>query len=73
MMRLTGLARAALGLAAFLALWELVPRLGLVNPAFLPPPSAIPPAFWKEVVSGAWGTISSAFSPGRAWARSSAS
>ena len=31
-----------LGLLIFLALWEAVPRLGLVNPAFLPPPSVLP-------------------------------
>ncbi|MGU3537085.1 ABC transporter permease [Methylobacterium sp. A54F] len=45
---------AALGLAAFLALWEAVPRLGLVNPAFLPPPSTLPAAFLKEVSLGIW-------------------
>ncbi len=52
--RLGSLALAAAGLAAFLALWEAVPRLGLVNPAFLPPPSVIPAAFAKEVSSGVW-------------------
>ncbi len=45
---------AAAGLAAFLLLWESLPRLGLVNAALLPPPSALPSAFWKEVVSGVW-------------------
>jgi NitT/TauT family transport system permease protein len=44
----------AAGLAAFLALWEAVPALGLVNPAFLPPPSAIPHAFLREFSSGEW-------------------
>lgn len=44
----------ALGLAAFLALWEAVPALGLVNAAFLPPPSAIPRAFLRELYSGEW-------------------
>jgi ABC-type nitrate/sulfonate/bicarbonate transport system permease component len=34
--RLGGVALAALGLAVFLALWELAPRLGLVNPLMLP-------------------------------------
>jgi NitT/TauT family transport system permease protein len=43
-----------LGLAAFLALWEAVPALGFVNPAFLPPPSAIPRAFLRELASGEW-------------------
>ncbi len=44
----------ALGLAAFFALWEAVPRLGLVNPAFLPPPSVLPEAFLRELRSGQW-------------------
>ncbi|MBM6592982.1 ABC transporter permease [Microvirga pudoricolor] len=43
-----------IGLLVFLGLWEAVPRLGLVNPAMLPGPSAIPRAFLKEVASGAW-------------------
>ncbi len=45
---------AALGLALFLALWESLPRLGLVNPMLLPVPSVIPAAFWAEITSGAW-------------------
>jgi sulfonate transport system permease protein len=45
-----------LGLLAFLGVWEAVPRLGLVNAAMLPGPSAIPPAFLKEVASGAWAS-----------------
>ena len=45
---------AAAGLAAFLALWEALPGLGFVNPAMLPPPSAVPAAFWREVRSGIW-------------------
>lgn len=45
---------AALGLAAFLCIWEAVPRLGLVNPAFLPPPSTIPAAFLREITLGIW-------------------
>ena len=51
-LRSTGLALA--GLLAFLGLWEAAPRLDLVNPAFLPPPSTIPPAFLKEMAGGAW-------------------
>ena len=43
-----------LGLLIFLALWEAVPRLGLVNPAFLPPPSVLPAAFLREFTSGEW-------------------
>jgi sulfonate transport system permease protein len=42
------------GVAAFLALWEAVPQLGLVNAAFLPPPSALPAAFMREIASGTW-------------------
>lgn len=45
---------AALGLAIFLALWEALPRLGLVNPMMLPGPSALPAAFREEIASGAW-------------------
>lgn len=54
--RLTGPALALAGLAAFLGLWEAVPRLGLVNAAFLPPPSALPGAFWRELTTGQWHT-----------------
>jgi sulfonate transport system permease protein len=49
-------ALAFLGLAAFLLLWEAIPYFGVVNPAFLPPPSSVPKAFWSEVRSGAWLT-----------------
>ncbi|ASG23502.1 nitrate ABC transporter permease [Nitrospirillum viridazoti CBAmc] len=45
---------ALLGVIAFLVVWEAVPRLGLVRPVLLPPPSAIPQAFAAEVRSGAW-------------------
>ena len=46
-------ALAVVGLAAFLALWEAAPRLDLINPAFLPPPSSIPAAFAREITNGA--------------------
>jgi sulfonate transport system permease protein len=61
--RLTGLkdlrslrapALALTGLVAFLLLWEAIPYFGIVNPAFLPGPSALPGAFLREVKSGAW-------------------
>jgi len=42
------------GLVAFLGLWELAPRLGLVNPMLLPAPSAIPAALRGEIASGMW-------------------
>lgn len=45
---------AAGGLLAFLLVWEAAPRLGLINPAFLPPPSTLPAAFLKEVGLGIW-------------------
>lgn len=54
MRRLRAPALAFLGLAAFLLIWEAVPYFGWVNPAFLPPPSALPKAFMREVSSGAW-------------------
>ncbi|SFB87705.1 NitT/TauT family transport system permease protein [Bosea sp. CRIB-10] len=47
-------ALALTGLVAFLLLWEAIPYFGLVNPAFLPGPSALPAAFLREVKSGAW-------------------
>jgi NitT/TauT family transport system permease protein len=47
-------ALAFAGLVAFLLLWEAVPHFGLVNPAFLPGPSALPKAFVSEISSGAW-------------------
>ncbi len=53
-MRISTVLLPAAGFAAFLALWEAVPAFGLVNPAFLPPPSAIPRAFLREFSSGEW-------------------
>jgi sulfonate transport system permease protein len=47
-------ALAALGLAIFLALWELAPALGFVPASILPPPSALPQAFLRELNSGIW-------------------
>ncbi|WP_131195724.1 ABC transporter permease [Lichenihabitans psoromatis] len=47
-------ALAAAGLLVFLCVWEAAPRLGLVNPLFLPPPSTIPVVFWREIASGVW-------------------
>jgi sulfonate transport system permease protein len=48
------IALAALGFAVFLGLWEACPRLGLVSADTLPPPSALPAAFYRELVSGIW-------------------
>jgi NitT/TauT family transport system permease protein len=49
----TGLALA--GLVAFLLVWEALPRLGLLNATLVPPPSAVPAAFLREIKSGVWG------------------
>lgn len=54
MNRATRTALAAAGLVAFLLVWESLPRLGLLNPTLVPPPSAIPEAFLREVRSGIW-------------------
>lgn len=48
---------SAVGLAAFLAIWEAVPRLGLVDPTLLPPPSVLPAAFLREFRSGIWAEM----------------
>ncbi len=47
-------ALSAVGLLAFLAMWEALPRLGLLDTILVPPPSAIPAAFIREVKSGIW-------------------
>jgi sulfonate transport system permease protein len=46
----------AVGLAIFLGIWELVPRLGLAPPTLLPAPSMLPAAFLRELNSGIWLT-----------------
>ncbi len=48
-------ALAAAGLAAFLLIWEAVPRFGLASPFFVPPPSDLPLTFWRELSGGYWG------------------
>jgi NitT/TauT family transport system permease protein len=53
-MRLRRALAAGLGLLAFFAFWEALPRLGLVNPILMPAPSALPAAFLKELRSGVW-------------------
>lgn len=54
MKRSTGWALGALGFAVFLALWEAAPALDLVPASILPPPSALPHAFLRELTSGIW-------------------
>lgn len=41
-----------LGISALLIIWELVSRLNLVPPLFLPAPSAILSAGWEMIISG---------------------
>lgn len=41
-----------LGIVGFLALWELVPRLGIVSEAYLSPPSQIVVTIWQLIGSG---------------------
>lgn len=48
-----------IALAVVLALWQLAGSTALVNPLFLPPPSAIAVAIWKLAISGAlWQHVS---------------
>ncbi|MCX4855435.1 ABC transporter permease [Streptomyces canus] len=55
-MRLQNAALGAAGLAAFLALGEAVPRLGLVKEEYFPPTSRIASAFADELSDGAFWT-----------------
>lgn len=50
------LALSFLGVVLFFALWEALPRLGLVKAVLLPAPSDIPATFWQELTSGAWAS-----------------
>ena len=44
---------SALGLIAFLALWELFPKLNVVSQSLLPAPSDLPAAFLREFLNQA--------------------
>ncbi|MBG0851048.1 ABC transporter permease [Streptomyces spinoverrucosus] len=55
-MRATNAALGAAGLAAFLALGEAVPRLGLVEDAYFPPTSRIADALGAELAEGTFWT-----------------
>ncbi len=48
---------AALGVALFLALWEVLALSGVMPPALVPPPSAVPGAFLSELASGTWPLV----------------
>ena len=53
-MRQKQLLLSALGLLAFVLVWELVPKLSLVSQSLLPAPSDLPAAFLREFRSGIW-------------------
>ena len=53
-MRQKQLLFSALGLLAFVLVWELVPKLSLVSQSLLPAPSDLPAAFLREFRSGVW-------------------
>jgi NitT/TauT family transport system permease protein len=56
---LTRLAARSFAVIAFLALWEIAPRVGLVEPAFLPPVSVVLEAGWELAKSGQlWNHVS---------------
>ena len=46
----------AVGFVAFLLIWEALPAFHIVPSSVLPPPSALPQAFWRELSSGIWFT-----------------
>lgn len=48
--------RASAALVAFLVLWELAPRLGLVDPVFLPPVSTVAVTFAQLLADGTIAT-----------------
>jgi sulfonate transport system permease protein len=52
--RTRSLTLGALGFFIFLAVWEAMPALNVVPASVLPPPSALPRAFWREFSSGIW-------------------
>lgn len=52
-LNLAGLFERSLGILVFVLLWELLPRLGLANPGYLSPPSAVLQAIWELAHNGA--------------------
>lgn len=54
MTHVRAVALSATGFAIFLAVWELAPALGIVPATVLPPPSALPRAFLRELNAGIW-------------------
>jgi sulfonate transport system permease protein len=51
------IALSVLGVAAFLLLWEVLARSGVVPARLLPSPSAVPAAFLSEFRSGIWPSM----------------
>ena len=53
---LGGAARAAvrrsIAIVLFVAVWELAPRLGMVDPVFLPPISEVATSWWRLIANG---------------------
>jgi len=47
--------RASAAIVLFLVIWEVAPRLGLVDKVFLPPLSAVLESFWELLTSGELG------------------
>ena len=57
-----------IALAIVLVLWQLAGSAALVNPLFLPPPSAIAVAIWKLAISGVlWQHVSWSVRRSRQW------
>lgn len=44
--------KSMVAILIFLFMWELMPRIGIINAAFLPPMSEVVVAFWSLTVSG---------------------
>ena len=60
---LTRLASRSFVILAFLTLWEVAPRIGLVEPAFLPPLSTVLRAGWELAQNGQlWNHVSASLS-----------
>ncbi len=67
-------ALGAAGLAAFLALGEVVPRVGIVKQAYFPPTSRIASAFRDELRDGTfWSALGDTLRPAGPWASRSPS
>lgn len=46
------LPKRLLAIAIFLLIWEIAPRIGLVDPVFIPPVSVVSKALWELILSG---------------------